>query len=404
MAVSSPTLLKLPFSTYLLSLAQTINLTMAVLSVSVGALVGSSLAPMASMGTVPYGLQFVAVMLCTYVASLLMQKKGRAFVFYIASVFLFIASMLGFFAIESHSFILICASHFFLGVYIACANFYRFAATDNLPNELKSKAISWVVLGGVFAAIIGPFLAGILKDPWPNYQDFSLCYAVMSVFAVLNVFVIFFWQKTQVKHSKNYSLGSAESAVLRKKIELPIFAAILTSSVGYLVMNLLMIQSSLLMNEVCSFVDANRAIQWHVLAMFLPSFFTGKLINKWGLWPVVHIGMALLVGSALWGLFFGGYSNIVIELIALGLGWNLTYIGGSAMLAAYMPSHLKHKLQGINDSMVALCATVGALSPSLLYSYMGWKNTHIAVLMVCLLVFVINIVFQMKSIANKETL
>jgi MFS family permease len=185
---------QLPLSTYLLSLAQTINLTMAVLSVSMSALVGLKLAPNLSLGTMPYGLQFAAVMLCTYLASMLMQKKGRAFAFYIACCFLFAAGICGYFAVSLHNFYLLCLAHILLGVYISCANFYRFAATDGLNHDLKAKAISFVVLGGVLAAVLGPFLAQILKNV-ANMTEFSLCYAVMSFFAILNMLVIFFWQK-----------------------------------------------------------------------------------------------------------------------------------------------------------------------------------------------------------------
>ncbi len=181
---------KLPLSTYLLSLAQTINLTMAVLSVSMSALVGLKLAPSLSLGTIPYGMQFATVMLCTYIASMLMQKKGRAFVFYLACIFLFSAGICGYFAVNLHSFWLLCIAHILLGVYISCANFYRFAATDNLSHNLKAKAISFVVFGGVLAAIIGPFLAQVLKNV-ANIAEFSLCYGVMSVFALLNVALIF---------------------------------------------------------------------------------------------------------------------------------------------------------------------------------------------------------------------
>ncbi len=165
-------------------------------------------------------------------------------------------------------------------------------------------------------------------------------------------------------------------------------------------MNLLMIQSSLIMKNICSFNASSDAIKYHVLAMFLPSFITGKLINKFGVWKITHISFILLAISALWGIYFIDYNNIVIELVILGLGWNFSYVAGSSLLALAMPNHLKHKIQGLNDSLIALSATIGAFSPSILYSYMGWKNTHIAVFIMCIAIFIINLIIHYQQNKN----
>jgi MFS family permease len=394
---------KLPASTYLLTLAQTINLTMAVLSVSMSALVGLKLAPNTSLGTIPYGLQFAAVMLCTYIASMIMQKKGRAFVFYIACLFLFAAGICGYFAVSLQHFSLLCVAHILLGVYIACANFYRFAATDNLDHNLKAKAISFVIFGGVLAAIMGPFLAQVLKNV-ADIAEFALCYGVMSIFAILNMILIFAWQKRQIKNiAVNDHKKTSENDI---PFSLPIIiSAILTGSVGYLVMNLLMIQSSLIMKSICSFDASSAAIRYHVLAMFLPSFFTGKLIARFGVWKITHISFILLAIAAIWGIYFIDYNNIVIELLILGLGWNFSYVAGSSLLAIAMPDHLKHKIQGINDTLIALSATIGAFLPSILYSYMGWKNTHIFVAILCIFILMVNLIihYQQRKYLNHDT-
>ncbi|KAB7629123.1 MFS transporter, partial [Verminephrobacter sp. Larva24] len=140
---------RLPWSIYLLTLAQAFNLTAAVISVTIAALVGAKLAATAALGTIPYGIQFAAVMLFTYPASMLMRRHGRRIVFSLGAVFLISAGLLGYSAVTQESFLLLIVAHGLLGIYIACANFYRFAAVDDLPPEAKARAISWVVAGGV---------------------------------------------------------------------------------------------------------------------------------------------------------------------------------------------------------------------------------------------------------------
>jgi hypothetical protein len=378
---------KLPSSVYILLFAQTINLTMSVLAVSVGALAGLSLAPSAGLATVPYGLQFLAVMLFTYLASSLMHRKGRAFVFHMASVFLSGAGVLGYLALQWHRFDLICVSHVLLGLYIACANFYRFAATDGLDTDVKSRAISLVVFGGVLAVFIGPFLAIHLRNPVADYAEFALCYAVMACFAVFNSVLVFFWNKVAI--STGPTVGVTQTAAPTASFsKWPILSAVMAGSFGYFVMNLLMILSSLLMQGLCSFADSSQAIRWHVLSMFLPSFFTGALIQRFGPWLVIHVGfLLLLVASTMGAVLDSTYSVVVAELVVLGLGWNFSYVGGSALLALAAPEALQHQFQGMNDTAIATSATLGALLPSVLFSTMGWAITHGLIVVVCALVF-----------------
>lgn len=388
--------IKLPSSVYLLLFAQTINLTMAVLSVSVGALAGLRLAPTAGLATVPYGLQFLGVMLFTYVASFLMRQKGRAFVFHMASIFLLVAGGLGYIALQWNRFDVMCLSHFFLGLYIACANFYRFAATDGLDPAVKSRAISLVVFGGVLAAVIGPFLATHLRNPVEHYTEFALCYAAMACFALFNSALVFVWNRVSIRRNPT-DRTTEHSAPIETYTKRPIVSAVMTGSFGYLVMNLLMILSSLLMQGLCSFADSSQAIRWHVLSMFLPSFFTGALIQRFGHWSVIHLGFLLLSAASIMGAVLDStYSVVVAELIVLGLGWNFSYVGGSALLASKTPAALQHKFQGLNDTAIAMCATLGAFMPSVLFSFMGWAMTHWMAFVVCVLVLLSNVLIGQK--------
>ncbi|MGV3655378.1 MAG: MFS transporter [Noviherbaspirillum sp.] len=372
---------KLPISTYLLSLGQAINLVAAVMSVTIAALVGFKLAPSPEQATVPYGIQFAAVMVFTYPAALTMQRYGRRNGFLLGALPLMLAGGVGYFAVTRSSFALLCLSHFCLGMYIAFANFYRFAAVDSIAPELKAKAISTLVSGGVLAAIAGPMLAMHLREV-PGFPEYSLCYASLTVLGILTMALIPFWdrlnKKIQVAASMPEKLVGTPAS-----LRYPLLVAIFASAGGYLIMNFLMIQSSLVMRENhVHFNSISHVIQLHVLAMFLPSFVTGRLIARIGVRNTLLFGFSLLAASTILGIVSAGYLPIAAALLLLGLGWNLTYVGGGAALAQYTAGESALRWQGINDAATAISATVGAFSPSFFLSLLGWQASNV----ICLLI------------------
>lgn len=372
---------RLPLGTYLLSLAQAVNLTAAVLSVSISAVVGSDLARSAALGTVPYGLQFAAVMLLTYPAAALMRRLGRKTVFFCGAVSLFLAGLAGFHAVTQRQFEWLCVAHFLLGAYIACANFYRFAAVDDLDSALKSKALSFVVAGGVLAAFLGPLLATSLKTV-VGFSDFALCYASLCALSVATLVLLLAWQPgaTTVPALARTDAPPPASSAVPPMPAMPPMApavvAIVASAWGYFAMNLMMVQAALVMRGICSFDESSNAIQAHVLAMFAPSFVTGSLIARFGTLRILHAGYAMLALSCLGGWLFLDYGSIFIGLILLGVGWNFTYVGGGALLAQSVPAARAHRWQGINDTTIALCATMGAFTPAPMLDRLGWHLTN----------------------------
>ncbi|MFC0691023.1 hypothetical protein [Paraburkholderia humisilvae] len=265
---------KLPPSTYILSLAQAINLTAAVISVAIAALVGTRLARSPALGTVPYGAQFASVMLCTYPVSMLMRKIGRRLVFGVGGMMLVAAGASGYLAISRESFGLLILAHVLLGCFVACANFYRFAAIDGLPSSSRAKAISLVVAGGVLAAVLGPAVADGLRHV-RGFADFSLFYGILSLLGVLTLSLIAIWRPRRTFDSRVPSGVIVNRSNERLNWAIP--AAIAASACGYFAMNLLMVQASLVMASLCSFEASSRAIQAHVLAMFAPSLTKPKL-------------------------------------------------------------------------------------------------------------------------------
>ncbi len=371
----------LPWSTYLLTLAQALNLTAAVISVTIAALIGTKLAATAALSTIPYGIQFAAVMLFTYPVSMLMRRYGRRSIFSVGAVFLIFAGVTGYIAVSKENFFLLIAAHGLLGIYIACANFYRFAAVDYLPVQVKARAISLVVAGGVLAAIIGPVIASSLRQV-SGFTDFSVCYAALSALGILTLLLMAIWTPPKTTQMLEESTN-ANPTVQSHSWNIAIVTAILSSAGGYFVMNLMMVQASLVMKNICSFDASSRAIQGHVLAMFAPSFITGSFITFVGLRQAIIFGFVLLIGAAGLGMMDIRYDIVFLSLILVGLGWNLVFVGGGTLLTQTISDQERHRWQGINDTLIAACATLGAFLPAPLFASLGWNATNMMVLPLC---------------------
>jgi len=379
--------LKLPMRTWYYFFAQSINLTTAVMSVSMAASIGATLAPEPNLSTVPYGFQFLFVMLSTWPAAYLMKRLGRKKSFLLSSIPLFTSGITGYISIEQNIFPLLIISHGLLGIYIAFANFNRFAATDGLENILKPKAISLVVAGGVIAAIVGPLLTSNLRE-MPGFSEFSVCYAMFSVLAIISIFIHGLIKEEIVYQEGVITYYSSQEGVWKLIFENKfILSAILIAALGYGIMNLLMIQTSLYMaNLHMDFSDVSHAIQWHVLAMFAPSFFTGILIKKLGIYFIAACGIILLLLSSVINLIGNNYNFLMLALIFLGFGWNFTYVGGSSLLAQETEGKkVAIPVQGLNDLCISVMATLGAFMPAVLLAHMGWGGTNFFVIIICLM-------------------
>lgn len=384
---------QLPRYVYYLLVAQAFNLIAAVLSVTVSAIVGLKLAPTQALATIPYGLQFLAMLLTTFIFSFLMKQLGRHVVFQFGCICLFFAGVLGYLALQREQFDLLCLSHFSLGLFISTANFYRFAASDRLAPDLIPKATAMVISGGVVAAVIAPMLA-IQFQQLQGLPDFTAIYCIFSVLALLLSPILYLW-------NRKFKLQQAQQVVtdLMPRAKLPvnlIAAAMISGAFAYYVMNVMMIMSSLQLKQHHSFHYASISIQLHVLAMFIPSFFVSKLIQRWGINRTIYTGFILLMLSSLIPMLGqkGIYMNVA--LIVLGVGWNFAYSGASTLLAG-LNEQQKHRVQGLNETMIALCATLGAFLPAPILTQLGWMNANLLALVLSAAIFVIFIVLSRRS-------
>ena len=265
---------------------------------------------------------------------------------------------------------LLCAGTALVGVYNACGQLYRFAAAEVAPAQWKERAISWVLAGGVVGGVVGPNLAKYSID-WLSVT-FAGTYATLVVFAVLSLIVIQFVRFPEVTAAEKNDSGRPLSVIMRQ----PVFiVAALGAIIGYGVMNLLMTATPIAMVKICRhpFADAALVLEWHVIGMFAPSFFTGHLIRRFGVLNIMFTGAVLMficVGVALSGV---DVMNFLIALFALGVGWNFLFVGGTTLLTeSYRPEE-KNKVQGANDFLIFLTMALSSFSSGALVTTRGWE-------------------------------
>ncbi|MDO8480085.1 MAG: MFS transporter [Candidatus Rokubacteria bacterium] len=332
-----------------LAVCQMLLLSNGVLMAAVGALAGYALAPSPRLATVPAVAYVLGAAISTLPASLFMKRHGRRAGFLVGSILGMAGGAVGAIAIAVHSFTLLLAGTFLCGIYNAFGQYYRFAAADAAPPDWKSRAISLTLAGGIFGGFIGSAVGRVTRDLVE--PQFLASYAALAVFALAS-FVIaaglsFPEQSPEERHGTGRPLG----VILRQPA---VVVAVLAAAVGYGVMNLLMSVTPLAMDLCCGhpFADATFVLQWHVVGMFAPSFFTGGLIRRLGVLNVLLAGAALMfvcVAIAMSGVTL---MHFWWALTLLGVGWNFLYIGGTMLLTeAHRPAE-KAKVQGVNDSLV----------------------------------------------------
>ena len=360
----------MPYTVWGLALAQALLTTGNILLVAVSALIGKQLASHPALVTAPVASQFLGLILATLPAAFLMQKLGRKKVFVIGNVFGIIGALVAIQALLSASLLLFTLGIFLTGIAIGIAQQYRFAALDECRAESHAKAISVVMSGGVLAAFIGPNLA-IWSQNWFSQNVYVGAFVGLAVLYVLALLLIV------CLPLKSHTLAKQATAEVRTYRELwqqPLFvAAIASGAIGYGVMVFLMTATPLAMHHHdYAFPDIAVVIQWHVLGMFVPSFFTGHLIKKHGLKPIILLGCALLIISALINLFGQSYVHFFTSLVLLGIGWNFTFIGATQLVSLTYRPQEKGKVQGMNDFLVFTTAAIASLFAGQTVETIGW--------------------------------
>ncbi|UBF27231.1 MFS transporter [Kovacikia minuta CCNUW1] len=367
----------------LLSLCQALAMTGNVVLFTVAALTGQALATDKSLATLPIALLQLATMSVTIPASLLMRHVGRQLGFFVGILIGLSGAGLGIYAIATHSFILFCGAMILFGSFNSFVSFYRFAAAEVATEAFRSQAISLVIAGGVLAALVGPQLATWSKD-WLQPVVFAGSLVTIAILQSISLCLLPFVKLPPPAKGERQGKGRSLPTILRQ----PVFiTAVLGSMLGYGVMTLVMTATPLAMvADAHPFHEAASVIQWHVLGMFSPSFFTGFLIARFGLLTILSWGSGLsllCLAINLWGTGLLSYS---IALLLLGIGWNFLFIGSTTLLTeAYTPPE-KAKTQAIHDFMMFAFVAFTTLLSGSLFQNLGWKSVNLAGIPMMLLV------------------
>lgn len=394
------TTLKTKRNVVLLALSQAVLITGTSLLLASCALVGMTLSSTKALATLPLALLFLAQMATTIPASLYMQRVGRRLGFMTSSVFGMAGAAIATVGVMQAEFSIFCLGTILIGVFNGFGQYYRFAAADAAPEEYRSRAISYVLAGGLIAAFAGPNLAKWSRQLLPG--EFAGSYAILTGIYLLAFSIAFFLTIPKPGATTRSAGGRPLAEIARQPAYL---VAVASAMVGYGVMNFIMIATPLAMHGYAHpFSDTAFVIQWHVFGMFVPSFFTGHLIRKFGTANIMLTGVVLLVLCV--GINFTGTTVIHFwsSLIFLGLGWNFLFVAATTQLTeTYSPGE-KAKAQALNDFIVFGTVTLTSFSSGAVQNILGWETINTAVIPFLILIALANFWLRGRPGSQAETL
>ncbi len=357
------------------------------LIVTTAALVGFALATDKSLSTLPLAAQFIGTMFASIPAAMLMQRLGRKTTFMLSTLFGISGGTLGYLAIVNHQFWLFTLATLLIRIFQGFGNYMRYVAAESVDVSAKSKAISLVMLGGILAAVIGPNLAKYSRE-WVQSAEFAGSYA-----SVIGLYMIMLFALSFLRFNDSVDLSQEEGGKQKTDTGRPLLeiikqpqyiVAVLSGMFGYGVMSFVMTATPLAMSQSdFLFNDTALIIQWHVIAMFSPSFISGNLIARFGLIKVMLSGVIFgliciginLLGTSLW--------HFMTALICLGISWNFLFVGATTMVINIYEAGEKNKSQAFNDFAVFSTVTVASLSAGVLQNSFGWKVVNIGLYRCC---------------------
>jgi MFS family permease len=361
----------------LLALAQALFMSVQAMGISATPLAGYLLLAESEkwLATIPIFLVQLAIMGTTVPASLLMARIGRRAGFTVGAVVGALAGAVGTFALLRSSFPLLCLSTVLQGMQAAFFWYFRLAAADAAEPAFRPKAISLVMAGGVLAGLLGPQTAKLAVD-WLQPVPFAGIYLAMAGFSLAVGLLVQFIHIPRLSAAERAAGGRPLWLIARQ----PAYRVALAASVfGYAVMTLTMSATPLAM-LACGFTfsDSATVIQAHIVGMFLPSFFTGHLIQRFGVLPIIAMGGLIELGCALVNLAGVGFGNFLLANVLVGIGWNFAFVGGSSLLTTtYTPAE-RAKVQASHDFTVYTATATAAAVSGVLAAMAGWVVINLA--------------------------
>jgi MFS family permease len=339
-----------------------------------GSIIGAEIAPNPALATLPISMYVVGLAAGTLPTGWISRAYGRRVAFFIGCGLGALCGALATVAISTGAFALFCAATFCGGLYAAVVQSYRFAAADGASASFRAKAVAWVLTGGIFAGIVGPQLVQWTMNLSPHL--FAASYVGQGAVALLAIAVLARVHAPRAAPADLHGGRPLSEIVLRSDF----LIAALCGVVSYALMNFVMTSAPLAM-RMCghSLSDSNLGIQWHVIAMYGPSFVTGSLIARFGAQRIVALGLALEAAAALIGLSGISVAHFWTALVVLGIGWNFGFVGASAMvLDTHRPAE-RNKVQAFNDFLIFGTMAVGSFSSGQILANSGWSAVNLVV-------------------------
>jgi MFS family permease len=331
-----------------LAVAQALAGANASVIVATGGIAGSILAPDPALATLPISVMVVGMWTGTLPVGVLAKAFGRRFALQTGSLFGILSGIVSWLAMVQGSFLLLLLGALCGGLYAAAHQSYRFAAADTASAHFRPKAVSWVLAGGVFAGVIGPQLVVFTKDAWPAYL-FAGTYLAQSACALLAAIALVFLRIPKLSAVRTFAAGRPLSEIVLMT-SAPLAMVMCNHSVG----------------------EAALGIQWHMIGMYAPSFFTGALILRFGLRGMMSAGLVLIAAAAAIGYAGIGLWNFWLSLVVLGVGWNFAFIGATTLVTECHGPEDRNKVQAVNDFLIFGSMAVASLSSGALLARYGW--------------------------------
>jgi len=369
----------------LLAICQALMMSSMSLIITTVALVGSNLATDKSLATLPLAALFIAVMLTSIPAAMLMKRIGRKAGFIFATLFGITGGLLATFSIINNNFWLFIISTMMVGIFNGFGNYFRFAAADTVAAEQKSKAISYVMLGGVAAALIGPNLANLTHN-WIITAAFAGSYASIIVIYILTAITLSFLKlPNTVEAIKEEAVTIRPLTVIASQPKF--IVGLICGMFGYGVMSFIMTATPLAMHHEHSFSDTSFVIQWHTLGMFAPSFFTGHLIRRFGVYNILLLGTFFGMVCVAINLDGTSVNHYWLALLLLGVSWNFLFIGATTLITETYHAAERSKTQALNDFLIFSTVALSSLSAGALHHKFTWQVVNLGAIPLLIIIF-----------------
>lgn len=356
---------------WLLTAAQSFIGSIGPIIVFVGGFIGIKLAPNAALATLPVAFFIVGIACFMVPVVKLLSVVGRKKGFILAVLWGLINTGFVIYALTLQSFVLFCLGIFLYGGLIASVQQFRFAAMESVKPEQGGQAVSTLLLAGLVAAFLGPEIAYLGKD-WLAVE-FAGSFAGLAVLLAISLIFLSFFKPIESQQNEQSSKGRPLSEIMRQ----PIFiTALVSATVGFSIMSFVMTATPISMHVHNGFdlAQTKWVIQSHIIAMYLPSFFTGKLIEKFGHHRILFSGVLAFLICIFVGFAGQHYLHYWLALVLLGIGWNFMFVAATALLPQSYEPQERFKVQGFNDLVMFSCQAIASLGAGWVIKSLGWNG------------------------------